>query len=300
MCMTDAARFAVALTVWIASVLGCAALSGRTDSLRRYARVLGVVVWLSPLLVPPTWVAARVVLGAFAVLGFGRSLDLVRRPAGLSYWGRVWMLTAVFDVREAQRRPPRFDGREAAWLLVHFASFCVAGWVVFVEVDASAWLLRWGLGVVVVYGLVESVQSVLLLVYAALGVELARVNDYPILSSSLAEFWGRRWNRAVSGWLNDNLFFPLARRRHAVLGICAAFAGSTVLHFWFAWVPLDLVGGMMMATYFVVHGAGMLLERYLGVATWRLGPRRTWTLAWVLLPSPLFIEPALRMLAGFV
>ena len=56
----------------------------------------------------------------------------------------------------------------------------------------------------------------------------------------------------------------------------------------------------MMAAYFVIHGAGMLLERRLGVGMWRVGARRAWTLAWVLVPSPLFIEPALRMLAGFV
>jgi hypothetical protein len=147
---------------------------------------------------------------------------------------------------------------------------------------------------------------------------------------------------------------PLARRRHATLGICAAFAGSTALHFWFAWVPLDLVGGSMMASFFVIHGAAMLLERQLGArgethrgssrrdfrrgreaetqlyrayckfrrqsprrkdqarcregfhhgllgaASWPRGVGRAWTLAWLLLPSPLFIEPALRMLAGFI
>jgi hypothetical protein len=298
--MTDAARFGVAVSVWMASVIGCAVWTGRQDAARRHARLLGLLALLSPILAPPTWVAARVVLGAFGVLGFGRSLDLVRRSEGLSFWGRVWMLTAVFDVREAQRRPPRLDVREAAWLFVHLVSTCLAGLMVFEHADASGWLLRWGCGVVVVYALVESVQSFLLLVYAALGVELARVNDYPIRSTTLAEFWGRRWNRAVSGWLNDNLFFPLARRRRVVLGICAAFAGSTAMHFWFAWVPLDLAGGAMMAGYFVIHGAAMLLERYLGVATWRLGIRRAWTLAWLLLPSPLFIEPALRMLAGFM
>jgi hypothetical protein len=298
--MTDAARFGVALTVWIGSVLACAAWTGRKDAARRHARLLGLLALLSPILAPPTWVPARVVLGAFGVLGLGRSLDLVRRSEGLSFWGRVWMLTAVFDVREAQRCRPRLDVREAAWLLVHLASTCCAGLIVFEQANASAWLLRWSLGAVVVYALVESVQSFLLLLYAALGIELARVNDYPILSTTLAEFWGRRWNRAVSGWLNDNLFFPLARRRRVTLGICAAFAGSTAMHFWFAWVPLDLAGGAMMAGYFVIHGAAMLLERYLGVASWRVGARRAWTLAWLLLPSPLFVEPALRMLAGFI
>jgi hypothetical protein len=298
--MTDAARFGVALAVWVASVLACAALSGRQDPARRHARLLGIVALLSPILVPPTWVAARVLLAAFGVLVLGRSLDLVRRSAGLSFWGRVWMLTALFDAREAQRRAPRLDVREAAWLLAHVASTWLAWQLVFEHADAGAWLQRWGCGVILSYSLVESVQSALLLIYAGLGVEHRRVNDYPILSTTLAEFWGRRWNRAVSGWLNDNLFLPLARRRHATLGICAAFAGSTALHFWFAWVPLDLVGGAMMASFFVIHGAAMLLERQLGVASWPRAVRRAWTLAWLLLPSPLFIEPALRMLAGFI
>jgi hypothetical protein len=297
--MTDAARFGVALMVWIGSVLGCAVWSGREQPSRRHAWLLGLIALLSPMLAPPSWVAARVVL-AFGVLGLGRSLDLVRRGGGLSFWGRVWMLIAVFDVRVAQRRPPRFDGREAGWLLAHLVSFVLAWLVVFEHADADAWLLRWSCGVIVVYALVESVHSALLLMYAALGVDLARVNDYPILSTTLSEFWGRRWNRAVSGWLNDFLFFPLARRRRAGLGIFAAFVGSAAMHFWFAWVPLDLVGGGMMASYFAIHGAAMLLERYLGVVTWRRAARRAWTLAWLLLPSPLFIEPALRMLAGFV
>lgn len=238
-------------------------------------------------------------MAAFGVLALGRSLDLVRRSAGLSFWGRVWLLTALFDVREAKRARPRLDSREVGWLLLHAVAFALGWWVVFEYADASAWALRWSCGVVVSYALVESVQSILLIVYAALGVDLPRVNDYPIVSTTLAEFWGRRWNRVVSGWLNENLFFPLARRRRVALGICAAFLGSTALHFWFAWVPLDLVGGAMMAGYFVVHAVGMLLERRLGVGRWSTGVRRIWTVAWVLLPSPLFIEPALLMLSGF-
>lgn len=298
--MTDAARFGLALAVWAASVLGCAALSGRDDAARRCARLLGIVALLSPILAPPTWVAARVLLGAAGVLVLGRSLDLLRRGAGLSFWGRVWMLTALFDVREAQRGASRFDVREAAWLLVHLASSWLAWQLVFEHADQGARLQRWGCGVILLYALVESMQSTLLSIYAALGVTLPRVNDYPIISTTLVEFWGRRWNRAVSGWLNDNLFLPLARRRHATLGICAAFAGSTALHFWFAWVALDLVGGAMMASFFVIQGVAMLLERRLGLAAWPRAARRAWTLAWLLLPSPLFIEPALRMLAGFV
>jgi len=298
--MTDAARFAVAVAVWFVCVLGAAAWSGRSDAARGNTRLWGVGALVSPLLIPPTWVAGRVMLAAFGLLALGRSLDLVRRSAGLSFWGRVWLLTALFDVREAQRRRPSFDVREAGWLLVHLIAFRLAWLSVFEYAGADAWVMRWGLGAVVVVALVESVQSILLIAYAGLGVALLRVNDYPIVSTTLAEFWGRRWNRVVSGWLADNLFFPLARRRRVTLGICAAFAGSTALHFWFAWVPLDLVGGAMMAGFFVVQAIGMLLERRLGVVRWPSGLRRVWTFAWLLLPSPLFIEPALRMLSGFV
>jgi hypothetical protein len=304
--MTDVARFAVAVAVWLVCVLGAAGFGGRTDGLRRLAQLFGVGALVSPLLIPPTWVAGRVVLAAFGVLALGRSRDLVRRSTALSFWGRVWLLTALFDVREAVRRPPRFNLREAGWLLVHLVGFGLAWLSVFEYANASAgggrpdaWALRWGVGVVVLYSLVESLQSISLIAYAALGIELGRVNDYPIVSTTLAEFWGRRWNRVVSGWLNDNLFFPLARRRRVALGICAAFAGSTLLHFWFAWVPLGLVGGAMMAGFFVVQAVGILLERRLGVARWPSGLRRAWTFAWLLLPSPLFIEPALQMLSGF-
>ena len=298
--MTDAARLALAVAMWLGGVLGAAVLSGRTDQLRRYARLFGVVALVSPLLLPPTWVAARMLATAFGVLAFGRSLDLVRRPGGLSFWGRVWLLTALFDVREAQRGRARLDGRELGWLLVHLVALGLAAFVVFGYASATEWAPRWSCGVILQYAMVESAQSTFLIGYAVVGVELPRVNDYPIASTTLAEFWGRRWNRVVSGWLNDYLFFPLARRRRVALGICAAFAGSTALHFWFAWVPLDLVGGVMMAAYFVIQGLGMLIERRLGVARWPSVPRRAWTFAWLLLPSPLFIEPAMRMLAGFV
>jgi alginate O-acetyltransferase complex protein AlgI len=147
---------------------------------------------------------------------------------------------------------------------------------------------------------IETVHAAVLIIYRGFGLTFPRINDRPILSTTLAEFWGRRWNRAVSGWLHDNLFVPLARRRRPTLGICAAFAGSTALHFWFAWIPLDVFAGLLMASFFVVHGVGLLLERHIGVHHWGLGARRAWTAAWIAVPSPLFVEPALRLLAGLI
>jgi hypothetical protein len=284
------------------AVLGCAAVTG-SRSTARFAWLFGVLALCSPLLAPSSAVAVRTLLAAAATVVLGRGLDLTRRSDGLSFWGRAWLLVALFDVRAAQRVRPRFDRREALWLLLHLTALGLGGLVVFglaPRLDgALAWITRWGAGLIACYGIVESVQSVLLLGYRGLGIELPRLNDFPIRSTTLAEFWGRRWNRAVSGWLNDYLFFPLARRRHPVLGIIAAFAGSCALHFWFAWAPLDLLAGLSMASFFAVHGAAMLLERTLVVSSWSLAARRSWTAAWIVVSCPLFIEPALRILAGF-
>lgn len=300
--MADSLWLVAALALWCLGVLGSAALTGAAAT-AKLGRVFGALTLIAALLVPSCHAGVAVVVSALGVLGLGRGLDLARRPGGLSFWGRAWMMVALFDVREAVRRPPVFDLREAAWLAIHLFALAF-GWTVVFDLapaldGALSLVLRWGAGLVTCYALTESIQSLLLLGYRGLGVELPRVNVYPIVSTTLAEFWGRRWNRAVSGWLNDNLFFPFARRRKPGLGIAAAFAGSTALHFWFAWAPLDLAAGLMMSSYFVIHGAAMLLERRLAVSLWPRATRRGWSLAWIVLPSPLFIEPALQMLAAF-
>ena len=301
--MSELARLLVALGSWVGVVLICAAISGR-ERTRRWTPLVASLALAAPLALAPSWIVARGVATMLGVVAFGRSLDLARRRGALSFWGRAWLMIALFDVRAVERTSPSFDGREALRLAI-CVGLCAAGWIGVFELapghsGARAWALRWGFGLVLVYTSFESVHSTLLFAYRGLGLRMPRINDDPVRSTTLAEFWGRRWNRVVSGWLRDYLFFPLARRRRPKLGILAAFAGSTVLHFWFAWVPLDLLGGAMMASFFLVHGAGLVLERELGVARWRVGAQRAWLAAWFIVPVPLFVEPAMRLFAGFI
>lgn len=285
---------------WAAAVLACAALTGTSSRVGRFgALAAAMIALISPLSLPSAWVLPRLVLTGAGVLALGRTLDLILRPTQLSFGRRLWLLTALFDVRRASRVTPSFDRREARWLTLHAIVIVITTLAITrlaPQLEGPArWLVRWSFGAGFCYALVEALHSILLIGYGLGGVALPRINDFPIRSLTLAEFWGRRWNRVVAGWLRDYLFFPLARRKQATLGICAAFAGSTVLHFWIAWVPLDRAGGLMMASFFVVHGALMLVERRLDVEAWPRERRRRWTIAWLLLSSPLFVEPALRI-----
>jgi hypothetical protein len=290
----------VSVGLWALAVFVCAGLSCAVDrTARRSAIAVAVLAMLAPLGFPERWVLARFVFVAFGVLALGRTLDLSLRLSQHRFGVRLWLLIALFDVRRATRVAARLDAAEARWLAVHalVAGVAAVGIVgIAPALDGLAyWLLRWSFGVCFCYASVEALHSLLLLAYGLGGVALPRINDAPIRSTLLAEFWGRRWNRVVAGWLRDYLFLPLARRRRPSLGVCAAFAGSTILHFWIAWVPLDLEAGLLMGSFFVTQGAALLLERRLGVERWSRARQRAWTSAWLQLCSPLFVEPALRI-----
>jgi hypothetical protein len=300
---SDLARAAVCLVVWAVAVLACAGVS-RPDnpSARRVALAIAFVALLVPLGFPAQWPLSRGTFTIFALAVFGRALDLALRPTALSFGARLWFLLALFDVRRAKRVAPRLDGAELRWLLGHAVAVAFASIGITLIAPALAgparWWVRWSCGACFCYAYVEVLHSLLLIAYRLAGVALPRINDFPIRSATLVEFWGRRWNRVVAGWLRDYLFFPLARRGAPGAGVCLAFAASTALHFWLAFVALDLRGGLLMASFFVVQAVAILLERRLGVTRWPPGHRRAWAIAWLLASSPLFVEPALLIWFG--
>jgi hypothetical protein len=131
--------------------------------------------------------------------------------------------------------------------------------------------------------------------------------DRPELSTSLSQFWGRRWNRQVQADLDRGFFRPLARRGGWRAGTMAAFAASGVMH---AVAVLDadrweitLVPGAGVMFFFLLHGALILVEQTLrsraarpavGAPTEprsRLLGRRLATLTLFALLSPLLLDP---------
>jgi alginate O-acetyltransferase complex protein AlgI len=123
----------------------------------------------------------------------------------------------------------------------------------------------------------------------------------PLRSTSLREFWGRRWNLAFSEMTALGIYRPLVPRLGRNAATALSFLGSGLLHEIAISLPV-MAGFGLPLTYFALHGTLMLAERRLEKAgrpvtqpAW-LG--RAWTLFWLLAPLPiLFHRP---FLAGVV
>jgi len=130
------------------------------------------------------------------------------------------------------------------------------------------------------------------------GVDVHALFRAPLLSRSLAEFWGRRWNLAFSEMTAIGVYRPLTSVAGKRVAVLAAFFFSGLLHELAISLPV-LAGFGLPLLYFAVHGALMLVERALERAGRPIYRRpalgRAWTAFWLVAPLPvLFHRPFLR------
>lgn len=120
----------------------------------------------------------------------------------------------------------------------------------------------------------------------------APIMNRPLLSHSLAEFWGRRWNLAFRDLTHRFLFLPLLSRCGAVGALLIGFLVSGVIHDLVISWPAD--GGYGLPTiYFMLQGMGVVVER--STCGRRLGlgqglPGRLFCVACILMASPLLFH----------
>ncbi len=128
----------------------------------------------------------------------------------------------------------------------------------------------------------------LALTWQSFGVAATPIMQHPLASTSIAEFWGRRWNLGFHALAHDFVFRPLRRRTGPVVATLSAFLASGLVHDLVISVPAR--GGYGLPTaYFLLQGCGVLIERRFG---WH---SRAFTIAVVALPvywlfHPLFVE----------
>jgi alginate O-acetyltransferase complex protein AlgI len=82
----------------------------------------------------------------------------------------------------------------------------------------------------------------------------------PLASTSLGEFWSRRWNTAFRDLTHQFLFRPFTARFGPRLGVLAGFLFSGVVHDIVISVPAR--GGYGGPTlFFAIQGAALMVER---------------------------------------
>jgi hypothetical protein len=132
------------------------------------------------------------------------------------------------------------------------------------------------------------------LIFRALSFPVEKFWDCPVAATTLGDFWGRRWNRLVSGLLRDVLFLPLARRVGARWALFVVFLYSGFYHEAVSFLTGSGYGGPTL--YFLIQYAGVALEnrrpmrRRLQAHPWL---SRAWTAAVIVAPLGLLIQPRL-------
>ncbi len=96
--------------------------------------------------------------------------------------------------------------------------------------------------------------------FRAAGINAVPIMDWPILSTSVAEFWGRRWNRAFRDLTHRFLFLPYRRTGGPTGALVLGFLVSGLVHE--VVITLPAGGGYGGPTgYFVLQAVGLLVER---------------------------------------
>jgi Membrane bound O-acyl transferase family len=131
-------------------------------------------------------------------------------------------------------------------------------------------------------------------VFRAMGFAVEKAWDCPVAATSLGDFWGRRWNRIVPGFLREVVFLPVARRAGAKVALLAVFLYSGFYHELFSFMAGAGYGRPFL--YFMLQCLGVAIEntrRARRVLKGRVWLARAWTFAFVFLPVGLFLHPGL-------
>jgi D-alanyl-lipoteichoic acid acyltransferase DltB (MBOAT superfamily) len=98
------------------------------------------------------------------------------------------------------------------------------------------------------------------LFWQAMGIAAEPIMSKPILSKTLSEFWGKRWNLGFRQLAHEFIFRPLYKRTGVAVAGLLVFVVSGLIHDLV--ISLPARGGYGLPTaYFIVQGLGVTLER---------------------------------------
>ncbi len=126
----------------------------------------------------------------------------------------------------------------------------------YLHIEVRGWFGLVGLALFLLFGLSQIIS---------IGWRLADVDAQPIMNrplraTSLADFWGARWNLAFHDIGRMFVWLPLAKRFGRVIATLAVFFFSGIVHDLVMSVPTR--GGLGLPTlYFLLQGGAVLFER---------------------------------------
>lgn len=157
----------------------------------------------------------------------------------------------------------------------------------------TGWVVMIGLVLILHFGSFH----LLSLLWRSAGVDAPPLMRAPLASTSLAEFWGRRWNLGFRQLTHAFIFRPARMRFGLPVALLLSFLVSGLVHDLVISLPAGAGYGLPTA-YFLLQGAGVLMERSRVGQLLRLSQGiRGWLFmaAFTAIPLPLlFHEPFIR------
>jgi len=239
----------------------------------------------------------RVLLMCFMAIPFVSAAALVLMPPVTGFRARLAYLLTWCGTRQITRRPRSFDARAFRNLIVATALLAAAIGVVKATPASGFWfLLRWLAGGIAILACAEMATACFPFVTTLLGLTVPPLMQSPWRSTSLVEFWTKRWNPAASQLFRMCCFAPLARRSSA-LALFTAFAGSALGHTLLVYLGLGRwTISLACGAFFLVQPLLIAAERRMKVKRWPRAAAWTWTLAALIITSPLFVEPVFQII----
>jgi len=152
------------------------------------------------------------------------------------------------------------------------------------------WWLRSYLSIIPFWLMIESISSVISTLGLVIGQDFSGLNNKPWRTCSVADFWGRRWNRLFADWLKQVCFNPL--RRRPVLALASTFFLSGCIHELLVSVPLWLVYKVncfgWMISYFLLQFLAIYIGRCLKKSAHTIQFIYSWMA--ILSPVPLILN----------
>ena len=246
------------------------------DASDKFQTAYKVPGWLPILVLPLTAVACRNLLPPWAfmwILSIAIYLSLkwltwwrARSRIAHATWRSVTYLLAwpgmdadAFLDASHRASPPA----GWAWLSAAFETIlgAILLWVLARSIPLGQPLVRGWVGMVGLILLLHfGTFQIVALLWQSLGVKAEPIMSAPLHSTSLGEFWGKRWNLGFRQLAHELIFRPLYKRLGADTAGFFVFVVSGLIHDLVISLPARRGYGLP-TLYFLLQGAGVTVER---------------------------------------